>query len=224
MNFGALQTAAARKINDPDHNTFSITVVKDFIAAALTEVGGVIPVRFIEDITPTADTLTYDLQQGTGLFNAVVPEVEVRRVELWDGSTTPDTFITRLQPGSGEFVNSSDVGWECWNGTLRLTNAMEQVIDPAVHFIKVWGYRPYITLTNDSDDPGLSNEAEQALLWYVRVEALEMLNASRELYSQWQTQTGNTDISPAGLMNELTIARDEWRRRSRKLMVLREAS
>lgn len=69
----------------------------------------------------------------------------------------------------------------------------------------------------------LSSALTAALVAYARKEGMERLNMSRELFTQWQTQSNNSDVSPAALMNALTLARDEWRRLSRKLVVLRDS-
>jgi hypothetical protein len=48
------------------------------------------------------------------------------------------------------------------------------------------------------------------------------LLSSRELFSQWQIRSNNTDVTPAALMNDLSLAQADWRRLSRSMTVLRE--
>jgi hypothetical protein len=167
----------------------------------------------------TAGTL-----QRTG-FDTAVPEVELTRVELWDMTSTPGTPVKMLAPADGEYINFSDVGWKVWGGVLELPRWVPQYVlgSEEDYLLRVWGYSPWRPLVADTDVSPLSHELEQALLSYARVEALRRLNSSRELFTQWQTRSGNTDVSPAGLMNALNIALDDWRRRSRAIAVLREA-
>ena len=62
---------------------------------------------------------------------------------------------------------------------------------------------------------------EQAMLWFIRVEAIELLLGSRDLFTQWQTRSGNTDITVAQLMNQKVNAEQAWQRRSRAITRLR---
>lgn len=218
--FAELQTKVARAIADVDNQVFTSDVVKDMIYQGLAEVGRLAPVMFQEDITPVADQLEYQLQ-AVDLPNAT-PEIEVSRVEVWDTSDTPARFQSLVQPASAQPYRLSEGGWEVWNGTLRIPNRVEDYLVPEDHTIKVWGYRPYVTPTVDADVLECSAEQEQAVLAYIKVEALKALIASRDLFTQWQTRTNNTDVSPASLMNQLSLAEDSWRRKARSILRLRE--
>src|SRR4051812_43969175 len=123
--FLELRTRASSALRDPDGKTFDPAAIGELVNAGLAEVGRFAPERFQEDITPVADTLAYPLRAA--VFPNGVPEVEVVRVELWDGSQTPARFLARLQPADGEYVNASATGWKVWYGTLELTNAQEDV-------------------------------------------------------------------------------------------------
>lgn len=214
-----LRTKVATDLGDPNNKTFLDPVVGDMVNAAIVELGRIAPLRFQEDVTPVADTLDYILQSS--VFDAPQPEIEVKRVELWDGATTPPSFRRLLQAAQREFVDTTAAGWTLWNGVLSLTNAMETSIDPDRHLLRVWGYRPFATLAADDDVSELSVEIEQAARDYCRVKALERLVADRSLFSQWQTRSNNTDISPAQLINDLSLAQESWRRKSRALYIPR---
>jgi len=222
--FVNLRTAVARDIRDPGAKTFVDADVADLVNAALAEVGSIAPARFQEDITPVADTMEYDLR-ATEFPAGPVPEIEVVRVEVWDTAQTPNQDLYSIEPADGEYSNLSSVGWKVWDGVLSIPRWV--VLDYAGHeadyLLRVWGYSPYPTLVADGDTVGLSNEREWALRAYCRVEALQRLVAERDLFTQWQTRSGNSDVSPAALMNGLNIAMEDWRRRSRKIAVLREA-
>ena len=175
----------------------------------------------------TAADVTSNVTSGT--FYAVtnddpIPEIEVQRVEIWDTSVTPWTVVSKLASKYSKFVNYSGAGWEIWNGVLTLPNAVEAALDPTKHLLRVWGYAPYAKLTTSpANTVTLSVEQEYALRDYVRVEAIKMLLASRELFTQWQTASRNTDTTFASLNSLFAQFSESWRRRSRALQVLREA-
>lgn len=218
--FAEFRTIVARDLRDPDNKTFTVADLGDMVNDALAEVGRIAPLIFQEDITPVADTLEYVLRSSY-FGGAAIPEIEVNRVELWDGSQTPMAYVATFQPGSGEYVNSSNVGWRVWGGRLYLANWQEDLIDPTIHLIRVWGYSPFAPLSDDADVVDASSERQVAMKAHCRVGALQRLSIERDLFTQWQTRSNNSDVSPAALMNALNLAQEEWRRRERKLMVLR---
>lgn len=220
--FAQLASAVSRDLRDVDNKVFTTSDVADLINEALSEIGRIAPRSFQEDITPVDDTLEYTLQSAE-FDGAAVPEIEVSRVELWDGSTTPKLYLMRMQPASGEYVNDSSTGWSVWNGKLYIPNWYENYIDPTTHIIRVWGYAPYAEMTDWQEVVVPSNEAQWAMRAYCRVGALQRLIMERDLFTQWQGRANNTDVTPAALMNGLSLAQEDWRRRSRALMVLRQA-
>lgn len=215
-----LRPLVASDLRDPSMITFTSAIIDELVNAALAEIGRIIPGRFRTDIATVADQLDYVITPPSG---AAGPEIELKRVEIWDASVTPRKFVSKLQPVRTEFASVSAAGWEFWNGTLTLTNAAERVIDPTKHVLRVWGYAPYAKMLVSNNVVALSVEQEYALRDYVRVEAIKMLMASRELYTQWQTASRNTDVSLAALNGLYAQFSDSWRRRSRALQVLREA-
>lgn len=176
----------------------------------------------------TRQTMIFDaiklVEQSDAILvsNTARAQIELRRVEVWDESTDPECWVSTLQPASGEYLNSSQVGWDFWDGNLYVPMGVANALDDSKHILRVWGYAPYDRLTSDSQVTDLSDELEYAVRIYCRLEALERLVADRDQFTQWQTRSNNTDISPAGLMNQLSLAREEWRRRSRQLSLLRE--
>jgi hypothetical protein len=172
----------------------------------------------------------FDTNLSSGTFarvgvDDVIPEIEVMRVELWDSTTTPHTPVTLVQAASAEYVNYSEVGWKVWDGVLEIPRWIPVYLagSESDYVLRVWGYAPYTPLVNANDVVGLSNEREWALRAYCRVEALRRLVSERDLFSQWQIRSNNTDVSPAALMNALSLAEADWNRRSRQIAVLREA-
>lgn len=220
--FAELKTAVSTDLQDPSNGVFDLATVGDLINAGINEVGRIAPQMFRENITPVADQLTYVLRSAT-FGGAAIPEIELISVEVWDGSTTPMTRLKHLQPVAGEYVNDSQNGWRVWGGSLELPNSVVDFIDPVNYLIRVWGYSPYPLLVDDADVIATSPELTQAVRDYCYIESLKRLIGSRVLFTQWQTRTNNTDVSPAGLMNDLTIAQAAWRQKSRALYVIREA-
>lgn len=220
--FAELKTAVATDLSDPANKVFDPAVIGDLINAAINEVGRIAPDRFRENISPVADTLSYTLRSAT-FGGSVIPEIELISCEVWDASVTPMVRILHVQPVAGEFVNDSQNGWRVWGGTLELPSDIVDFIDPDIHLIRVWGYSPYPLLVDDADVIATSPELTQAVRDYCYIESLKRLIGSRVLFTQWQTRTNNTDVSPAALMNDLTIAQAAWRQRSRALYVIREA-
>lgn len=221
--FGTLQgTVSGTDLRDSANKTFDLTTVKAFINTALVEIGRVAPAFFQEDITPVANTLSYTLQSA--VFGGIsVPNIDVVAVEVWDASTTPDTRRFIVNPWAAEYSRDSQAGWRNWGGKLELPTRVVTNIVTASDLIRVWGYRPYPKLVNDTDVVPVGNDLEEALRQYVLVEALRRLIGSRVLFTQWQTRSNNSDVTPASLMNEFTVALNEWRAKSRAIAVIREA-
>jgi hypothetical protein len=179
-------------------------------------------------VSGTEVNFTTDVTAGTFVrvgSDDQVPEIEVLSVELWDVTTTPYTPLYRIPPASEAYVTYSETGWRVWDGVLRVPRYIPVRVDGSEdHYkLRVLGYAPYTPLVNANDVVGLSNEREWALRAYCRVEALRRLIGDRATFSQWQIRSSNTDVSPAALMNDLSLAEAEWNRRSRQIAVLREA-
>jgi len=219
--YGTLKARVANVLQDPSAHTFTATMVNELIQSALIEVGRIAPEQFTEDLTPVANQIKYAVRSADFLAVAV-PEIEVMRVEVWDASQSPDQFIMRVNPAGREW-GGQDSGWYVWGGELYLpTRVVIGLVGHETEYVvRVWGYSPYVLPGDDADVIAISSDVEQALIWYIRLEAIDMLLASRDLFTQWQTRSGNTDLTPAGLMNQRSLAAQEWRSRSRALTRLR---
>lgn len=221
--FAALKTNVSRDLRDTGNLTFDVTVVGDFINEALAEIGRIAPKRFQKDISLSADAMTYTVLP-TG-FNSAVPEIELMTVELWHTTETPDVPVALIEPSSTSYVNYSATGWRMWDGVLQIPRWIPVYVkgSESSYLLRVWGYCPYPPLINTGDTVPLSNELEHALRARCRVSGIERLINDRDLFSQWQVRSNNTDVSPAALMNSLSLAQADWRRLSRQIAVLREA-
>lgn len=210
-----MATALSAELRDPSNLTFDSTLIAAFINAGVIEIGRLAPARFQQDVTVVADTLTYAIQTGD-------PEVEVQKIEVWDVSTTPDSYVMLLPPLSKEYTRGSGAGWYIWNGTLYIPNGVEAWLVPGTHLLRVWGYTNYAIVSSSTEMP-MSTELEYAVKAYAKVQALESMIQQRNLFTQWSAQPGNTDVTPASLLNQLSMAHADWERTRRKITLLREA-
>lgn len=216
----ALKTRIITVLLDPSAKTFTAGLQTELLIAGLVEVGRILPAQYGEVLTPVDDQGSYLL--GTGIGQDGSPDIEVQRVEVWDSTTTPESLIYAVNPASNEW-DPSDSGWVYWGGYLYLPSRVVRGLEgySAQYSIKVFGYAPYATPATDADVLPLSQQAEQAVVKFSRVEGLELLLSNRDLFTQWQTRSGNSDISPAGLQNQLSMARADWRQYARAIGRLR---
>lgn len=221
ISLGALKTQVAAAIRDPNGKTFTPTIVVSLIQAALATLGRVAPEEFQEDLTPVANVNEYVLRSAA--FSEAIPEIEVKRVEVWDGSQVPDQLLAIVLSSAGQPDPHSQAGYTVWNGKLQLPRYVPLMCvgHEDAYLIRVWGYSPYAPPTDDNSTINISNELQWALDECVRVEVLTRLIGDRNLFTQWQTRMGNTDITPAALANELNMARDNWRKTAREISRLR---
>jgi hypothetical protein len=218
-----LRTKVSGDLMDPSAKTFDSTAIDSFINSALTEIGKIAPARFQEDIDPVQNQFEYTLRQD--VFTGAVPEIELSRVEIWDETQTPHRPLDMLAPASAGYWNYSATGWALRDGVLELPYSIVYTIGSNVanYSIRVWGYSPYKSVSAGADVIPVSGEREQAMRDYCMVLGLKRLVNERDLFTQWQTRSGNTDVSPAALMNALNIAMADWKQRARSITVLREA-
>lgn len=219
-----LEVKVAADLRDPSGKVFSTTDLDYMINTALTEIGIVAPARFQEDVDPVQNQFEYTLQSS--VFSAAVPEIQVDRVELWDATTTPNKPLALIQPGSAEYVNFSATGWDVRDGVLEIPYFIVNFIGAnyANYLFRVWGWRPYPEMTTGTDVVPVSAEREQALRDYCWVLALRRLSSERDLFTQWQTRAGNSDVSPAAIGGMLVNAERMWKEKKRSITVLRPAA
>lgn len=219
--FGVLQDELSEALRDPDNRTFTSTDIGRMVNMAVSEVGRISPEMFQEDIDIIEDTLSYPLRFNE--FGEAVPEIEVARVELWKTTQNPNIRWYTVPSAAEGYANDSQAGWSNWGGTLYLTNYVHSLVDGAESdfILRVWGYSPYAEMTDDDDVFNGSTADKWAVVAYGQVLGLERLLRSRDLFTQWQTRSGNTDISPAGLRGDLGEARENWRQHSRAITRLR---
>lgn len=218
--YGELKTRIATVLLDPSARTFTTSLLDEIAIAGLVELGRIAPVQYTEDLDPVADQLSYTL--GSALFFSAEPQIEVMTVEIWDPTTTPESLIYAVQSAGSEW-SPADSGWYVWQGTLYLPTRVVRGLEgfETTYVIRVKGYAPYATPTSDDDVVPVSQAVEQGVVKFARLEGLELLLADRDLFTQWQARSGNSDISQAGFMNQLSAARADWDKYSKRILQLR---
>lgn len=216
-----LKTRIATVLLDPSAKTFTAGLLTELLRAGLIEVGRILPQQYTEDLDPVAGQLEYVLGTGLGFTNGSI-DIEPQRVEVWDLTGDVPAMVFQVNPAGAEY-STADSGWSMWGGNLILPTRVVRGLQglETTRVIRVYGYAPYVIPTGEADVLPLSQDAEQAIVKFSRVEGLELLLSNRDLFTQWQTRSGNTDISPAGLMNQLSMARADWRQYSRAIQRLR---
>lgn len=184
--------------------------------------------RLAPVLSGTQVDFTTDITAGEFVrigYDDPLDEIEVQRVEVWNTSAVPRRAWRHIAPQANHplGLSYSQAGWYVWGGVLELPDRVMDMIDPAVHQLRVWGYSPWRPVTSDSDIVPFGREREEALVLYCHIEALRRLINNRALFTQWQTRSGNSNVTPAALMNDLSLAQAEWQRRARQIFVIREA-
>lgn len=215
--FAELKTEVSEALRDPDFLTFDDSAVGRMVNMAVAEVGRISPEQFFEDITPVEDIRTYILRESE--FSAANPDIEVMRVELWTAAESPSRQLAIIPAASSGRESDSEAGWLVWAGTLHIPHRIWSIVDgnEADYFYRVYGYSPYAELFEDEDVFNGTTELKWAVVTYAHIVAISRLVAERELFSQWQTRSGNSDITPAGLMGDRSRMKDEWRQVKREL-------
>jgi len=216
--FGELKTEVSEALRDPDLLTFDDAAVGRLVNMGIAQIGRVSPEPFQEDIAPLADTLEYVLRENE-FGGDTVPEIELSRVEMWDTTTTPYTRRYVVPAASAGYIADSETGWMNWGGTLSLPRRIQQAMAGMEdnYLIRVWGYSPYPELFAEEDLFAGGTELKWAVVMFGHLSGLRRLVNERELFSQWQTRSGNVDTTFAGLMADYNSTRDEWRREKHEL-------
>lgn len=201
-----LRTSVARDIRDPNKTTFVDANLTDLINAGISEVSRVCPRETIEDVNPVVGTYIYPVATKTAF-----------RAEVWrDGA-----FYTLI--AHNDEMDSSQGGWSLHGGNLIVPNG---VIDSGRDFtldvFKLFGYSGRAQLVNDNDVAELDADTEWGVRAYARFMAFQSMNALRPLFSQWQAQSQNTDVSLNQLEQMVTIYSREWDKTRNHLRTLRK--
>lgn len=204
-----LSEFVARSLRDPDGKAFDALTLRDLINAGIVDINRVMPIPITEDIVPVANTYEYTTRI-----------TKPKRLELWDNTTTPPKAVARVVHVTENRVVTSNVGYEVWNGKLRIPLGTVNQITVGQHRLKFWGYGPRLRLAQLEDVFEGDDDAEQAVREFAVFSGYELLMSDRSLFTQWQTYPTNKDISATQLGNAMQYWQSRWQQRRRQLRVL----
>lgn len=221
----ALASKVRRALRDSGGAVFSVDQVTDYINYGLAELSLIRPVETTLvvnsvdrlnaiDTTPGAYT-TKDLDYIWSVEVYGLPNTQ------YDGLTY---YISPDDSGSN-WRN----GWDHVGGLLVLPQSTVRWLTDVwamtvpTHALRVRGYRNRIRvndLTTGSPDVASLPE-EQAIVTLAQLAGFEALMNDRALYTQWQTATHATDVSPTQLSNMAYGAQAKWDRMRKHLYLIR---
>lgn len=153
MDRSALEAEAGRLLNDPNHDTWSTSVLDDRIDLAQTEINGYTnAVKTKETLTPTADTAEVTV-------SALTIDITRVRITLPNGEKFPLEGITRSE------LDFRYPGWEnwtagrplCWHFDASNRNLILVPPPDTAHAISdaldVWEVRQPASLDDATDVP-----------------------------------------------------------------------
>jgi hypothetical protein len=200
-----LRTYVARDLRDTGFDTWSESEVDDLVNMGIDAVGDLYPREAVDAASSiSGSTKTYDL--ATDFTN-------IYRVDIYSSA---GTYKFTLPHGIGEGPNS---GWELHGGILYLP--------PSVTFtsgdgLRVFGYARYAQLSVSSQTTDMDATAIWGARAFARMEGFMSLIADRANYQQWQSQTGNTDVTAIAMAQLAANARRDWDRAKQRLRRMRK--
>lgn len=205
-DLATMRTRLLRDLRDPSGKVFVQAVVDDFILAGLAELNLERPLEAIYEL-PNATILNPDRDDLVD-----VPLHSIWRIEaLWTANNAVET-ITH---------DDTDVGWPAgWSeyaGKIRMPEGMMDVIETnwtdSTLVLRLYGYDDREIPELGTDDMPFSDlQDEQALRLFVRLQGLRALVDTRALFTQWQADANNSDVSPTQLEAMKSQAYTEWER------------
>lgn len=195
----------AQDLRDPELKTFNMDEVTDLVRKAIIEVGGVYPKEAVDTLTLAADTWRYTLLVEDPF-----------RVEIVDG-----TGVYQLHQSDGE---ASSNGWEFFGGVLSLprsthwTVTTDQTTTPV---LRVWGYARRFPPTEEADLCDVDAVAERAVRLCAVFRGYQRLVNDRTLFSQWNSESQNTDVTMTQLMGVAQVFGQDWDQERRRIRLLR---
>lgn len=199
-----LRTAVARDLRDSGFSTWSQSEIDDLVNLGIDEVSEVYPREVVDSASSiSAGVKTYDL--ATDFTN-------IYRIDIY--STT--TFRFTIPHGIGAGPNS---GWELHGGILYLPPS---VTFTAGETLRAFGYARYVQLDAASSTTEMDARAIWGVRQFARSEGFQNLIADRTQFQQWQTASGNTDVTAIALAQLAANAQRRWDRARQRLRRMRK--
>ena len=200
-----LRMALSRDLRDPTAETFVEDELNDLLNGAVVEVSRVYPKEQVlvlaaqQDEQDQFDVDAYALFR-VELVDANGSAVGVRRNDLDDGA---------------------DGGWDYHGGVLFLPSYVaKNLAFEDGQTLRVWGYWPRNTFSDDTDVLDGDAECEFAVRNVAALNGYQRLQNDRLLFQQWLTNTGNTDVSPNQLAQTADMYQSQWRETRNRIRTL----
>lgn len=202
-----LRTTISAALRDSANGTFTTAEVNAMVNQGIDAIAAFYP----------QEVADYSLTISASVFTYAIPS-SINHVYRVDIFTSADSYRTTV-PKAIEVTEGPNSGWEQHGGVLFL---------PPSYFytsgdkIKLFGYGGYAQLDADNDVTDLDQSAIWALVAFCQNKAFGRLAMDRGLYTQWQTESGNSDVSMAALAQARQQARQEWRDETSRLRRMRK--
>jgi len=204
---GTLITNVSRDLRDSSNATWSTTEVQDLIVQGVDALAAFYPKEVIDtSLTVSASAFTYTLPTTIN---------RVYRVDIYSSAGSYKATL----PKATETWDSPNSGWELHGGVLYF---------PPSYFyqsgdtLRLYGYGPYIVMSATSD----TTDVDAPGIWAVRVfcqaEGFGRLLADRAAFQQWQTTSGNTDVTAAALAQLAVTMQRRWDSEKARLRRMRK--
>jgi len=193
-----IRTKVANEVRDPLLSTFTSSQIDQLVNNGIIEINVVWPKEYYEELAGSdVDNLvssgTLPTARVTSLF----------RVE-WFRDGTYRALIPENQ------ADESQGGWEFFADILALPSGIANAVDSSTDTIRLWGYTDRALLANDADVADLNDAQEWGVRAYAKWQAFVLMSHERALFTQWQAQSQNKDISPTQLAQMVGLYASEW--------------
>jgi hypothetical protein len=129
--------------------------------------------------------------------------------------------VARLTAAAGEYANDSRAGWSIWRGLLTVTPSTAEALELNKYILRLWGYAPRLRLLSTEDVAELDDDAEFAVRECAVLFGWQRLWQSKAMFTQWQLDTDNREVSAGQLLQAINLAESQWNRRRKQLASLR---
>lgn len=202
-----LETTIAAALRDSAKATFAASELDAMINQGIDALSSFYP----KEVADSSLTIS------AGVFTYALPST-ITRVFRADIYTSAGSYRFTM-PKAIEVTEGPNSGWETHGGVFYLPPSYTY---QAGDVIRLYGYGGYIQLSASSATTDLDQSAIWALVAFCQNKAFGRLAMDRGLYQQWQTESGNSDVSLAALASAREQARREWRDEMQRLRRMRK--
>lgn len=198
-----LRTYVARDIRDPSFGTFSATEVDDMVIQGIDALADVYPKEIVTTIgTVAASVFTYGVSTFSNIY----------RLDIYTSTGSYRATMPHAYEGP-------DSGWETHANVLYLPPNWRLT---AGDTLRAFGYGRYIALSAATQTTDLDASGIWAVRVFAQAEAYSRLLMDRALFTQWQSQPGNSDTTALALNQVAFAAQRRWSAELRRLRRMRK--